>query len=145
MFTVRAAAPSDAQAVQAIFQTNLERAEWLPKRARATDFVQSSEGEQVYVASSNDGTVAGFVSVYIDGSFIHHLHIHPDFQSKSIGRLLLASLQDWLPTPWRLKCVRKNQRALAFYLRNDWRETGSGESEDGAYVVLEWNGKSAGP
>ncbi|WP_211473085.1 GNAT family N-acetyltransferase [Collimonas humicola] len=139
MFKVRAATPSDSHAVQEIFRTNIENAEWLPELARVSDFAKASEGELVFVASSSDGEVVGFVSVYVEDSFIHHLYVRSDFQNKGIGRSLLSSLQHWLPVPWRLKCVRKNQRALSFYLRNDWREVGVGESEDGAYVVLEWH------
>jgi len=139
MFKVRAAIPSDSHAVQDIFKTSIENAEWLPELARVSDFAKSSEGELVYVASSNDGEVVGFVSVQIDGSFVHHPYVHADFQNTGVGRSLLSSLQHWLPAPWRLKCIRKNQRALAFYLRNDWREVGSGESKDGTYAVLEWH------
>jgi len=141
MFKVRAATPSDSHALQEIFRTNIENAEWLPELARVSDFAKSSEGELVFVASSSDEEVVGFVSVQADGSFIHHLYVHSDFQNKGIGRSLLSSLQQWLPVPWRLKCVRKNQSALSFYLRNDWREAGSGESKDGPYVVLEWHRK----
>ncbi|WP_050465944.1 GNAT family N-acetyltransferase [Herbaspirillum autotrophicum] len=141
MLTVGAAVPSDARAIQDIFQANMASAEWLLEKARVTDFAKSSEGEHVYVASLPDGTVAGFVSVYVEDSFVHHLHVHSGLRNKGVGRLLLRSLQNWLPAPWRLKCVRKNRGALDFYLRNDWREVGCGESEDGAYAVLEWRGK----
>lgn len=123
----------------------MESAAWLPKQARVTNFAASSEGEHVYVASSQDGRVIGFISVYVEESFVHHLHVHAGFRNKGVGRLLLASLQDWLPAPWRLKCVRKNRRALDFYLRNDWREVSCGESEDGAYAILEWHGNFSAP
>lgn len=119
------------------FGASIESAEWLPEQGRATDFASSSKGEQVYVATARDEQIVGFVSVQAKSAVIHHLYVHPDFRSQGVGYSMLLSLREWLPTPWQLKCVLKNQQALAFYLKNGWREVGKGESEDGAFVVLE--------
>jgi GNAT superfamily N-acetyltransferase len=129
----------DAQAVQRIYASCISTADWLPEQARvAVDFAQSSMGELVHVAAASNGEVVGFISVLASESFVHHLYVHHDARGKGVGRQLLLSLQPWLATPWRLKCVRANQRALAFYIRFGWGEIATGESEHGPYAVLEW-------
>ncbi len=139
MYEVRAATSADAHAVQDIFAWCIATADWLPEQVRAAvDFAHVSAGEVVHVAVAHNGAVLGFVSVFTPESFVHHLYVHPDAQGCGIGRLLLSSLEQWLCVPWRLKCVRANQRALDFYLGLGWREVACGESEDGPYAVLEW-------
>ena len=141
MIDVRPATAADAPAVQRIYAASIGKAEWLPEQARlVTDFGQASVGEVVHVAATNSGEVLGFVSVQPDASFVHHLFIKADSQRQGIGRLLLASLEPWLLAPWRLKCVRANGSALAFYAALGWCEVGSGESDQRAYAVLEWSG-----
>jgi GNAT superfamily N-acetyltransferase len=140
---VRAATPADIVAMQNIFAACIGGAGWLPASSRLqTDFARVSAGEIQYVATAGDevrnGDVLGFISVQPQESFVHHLYVHPDFCGRGVGRALLTSLQTWLPSPWRLKCVRANRRALAFYAARGWREVGKGESADGAYAILEW-------
>ena len=136
---VRAATATDASAIQAIFAAGVATADWLPTQARtALDFAHSSANEVVHVAVAHNGEVLGFVSVQPCEAFVHHIYVHADAQRRGVGRLLLASLESWLRVPWRLKCVRANQRACAFYIALGWREVATGESEHGPYVVLEW-------
>jgi [ribosomal protein S5]-alanine N-acetyltransferase len=140
---IRAATVADMFAVQNIFAACIGSAEWLPEPSRLqTDFARVSAGERQYVAASDgkagNGDVLGFVSVQPQESFVHHLYVHPDFCGQGVGRALLTSLESWLLTPWRLKCVRTNHRALAFYAARGWCEVGKGESADGTYAVLEW-------
>ena len=138
MIEVSPATSADIDAVQRIYALSVGTAEWLPEHARlATDFGAVSVGEVVHVAATNSGEVLGFVSVQPDASFVHHLFVRADVKGQGIGRRLLASLEPWLPAPWQLKCVRANQPALAFYAALGWREVASGESEHGAYAVLE--------
>ena len=70
-------------------------------------------------------------------AFIHHLYVRNGSRQKGIGKQLLDALSSRLPRPWRLKCVRANDGALAFYLDHGWREISSGVGEDGPYSVLE--------
>jgi GNAT superfamily N-acetyltransferase len=133
IYEVRPLRIIDAQAVQRIYAGCISTADWLPAQARAAvDFAQSSVGELVYVAAASNGEVVGFISVQPAESFVHHLYVHHEARGKGVGRELLLSLQPWLAAPWRLKCVRANQRALA------WCEVAAGESEHGPYAVLEW-------
>lgn len=42
-----------------------------------------------------------------------------------------------MPRPYRLKCILKNQNAVAFYRKNNWLEVDRGIGEDGEYLLLE--------
>ncbi|NDG42296.1 MAG: GNAT family N-acetyltransferase, partial [Betaproteobacteria bacterium] len=76
MITVRLAEPRDAADIQRIFERTLREADWLPKGADPdTDFLRNSGGETVYVGLSPQGEVAGFLSLYTPGKFIHHLYV----------------------------------------------------------------------
>jgi ribosomal protein S18 acetylase RimI-like enzyme len=139
MYEVRPAKTADAQAVQNIYASCISTADWLPEQVRAAvDFAQSSVGELVNVATASNGEIVGFISVQPSESFVHHLYVHADYRGEGVGRQLLLSLQPSLSVPWRLKCIRANQRAFDFYIRFGWCEVASGESEHGHYAVLEW-------
>ena len=91
----------------------------------------------IFLGENEDGAILGFISVWEPDHFIHHLFVHPDHQRQGIGQLLLSSLYSWLALPYRLKCVAKNQVALAFYEKNGWVEVGRGVGEEGDYLLLE--------
>lgn len=139
MLTIRQATAADVGAIQSIYAMSILEATWLPESAKICPvFSEVSIGELVYVAVSASDVVVGLVSVYVAESFIHHLYVHPDARGASIGKELLASLNAWLPQPWRLKCVLQNSEALKFYRRGGWNEVGSGESEHGPFLVLSY-------
>ena len=135
--SIHIARDADAAAVQALYQRLIGSADWLPPAARAdTDFALASVGEALTVSTSPAGALRGFISVQIADAFVHHLYIAPEFQRQGVARALLASLSP--AKAWRLKCVRLNRLALAFYTALGWRETGGGEGGHGAYALLEW-------
>ena len=139
MYCVRPATPADAGALQSIYASCLQTADWLPALSRVRpDFAGASRGETVFVATMKDGRVVGLVAVWTLEDFIHHLYVAPAFRRRGVGQLLLASLDAWLAPPWRLKCVRKNHRAYAFYRQLGWIEVGAGSSADGPFALLEW-------
>lgn len=76
-------------------------------------------GERVDVAEV-DGVIAGFIGVYAEKQFIHHLYIAQPFRRQGIGAALLDSIEAWLPRPFRLKCVEANAEALTFYRSRGW-------------------------
>ena len=138
MHQVRAAKSTDAAAIQRFFERVIREAEWLPDSARSeTDFVASSPGESVFVCYAANGELAGLLAVYVPEAFIHHLYVAPEHQRQGVGTALLGSLASWLPLPWRLKCVRANRSAQAFYQSVGWRQIGTGNSDQGPYLLLE--------
>jgi GNAT superfamily N-acetyltransferase len=137
MFRVRPFEERDRETVAAIYRQCRSEATWLPATAKDSDFARDTEGEVMLVAVGSDDEPEGFVSVWEPDAFIHHLYVRARSRQKGIGTQLLESLGSRLPLPWRLKCLRANDKALAFYLRHGWLEVSSGESDDGPYAVLE--------
>ncbi|GGF06952.1 GNAT family N-acetyltransferase [Hymenobacter cavernae] len=137
--TIRKAQPNDSARLAEIFlQSRRSGFFWLdPERFQLDDFERQTQGEVVWVAEK-DSELAGFISVDEADAFIHHLFVAPGYQRLGIGRHLLRSLREWLPTPYTLKCLAKNKKARAFYKKNNWRIVGEGRSGTGAYLVLEF-------
>ncbi len=137
---IRPAVPGDSADLQTIYADSMIGADWLPDATRHSPlFSEVSRGEVIHVAASACGRIVGFVSVQPAAPFIHHLYVRADARSVGMGAMLLDSLKAWLPMPWRLKCVRRNTGALAFYARAGWHEVGSGESADGEYLLLSYD------
>lgn len=138
MFRVRPFVDGDRAALEAIYRNGRAEATWLPSAAREnSDFARDTDGEAIFVAAGDDDEPLGFVSVWEPESFIHHLYVRRDSRQGGIGKALLESLRTRLPTPWKLKCLRANDGALAFYFSQGWREVTSGVGEDGPFAVLE--------
>lgn len=108
-----------------------------PNKFKLEDFKKTTVGEVIFVAEDQDGKILGFISIWEQDKFIHHLFVAPDHQRKGIGGLLIRSLLPWLSLPYRLKCVAKNKEALAFYQKTGWIEVEWGTGEDGDYFLLE--------
>lgn len=100
------------------------------------DFDTQTCGERVLVAEDDAGAATGFVSVWEPDAFIHHLYVSPGRQRQGIGRALLQAA-GWPRLPLRLKCLARNEAALAFYRAHGFVETGTGTADDGDYLVLE--------
>lgn len=137
MSRVRPFEEKDAQALAAIYRECRTEAAWHSRVATDSDFARDTKGELLLVAVDGDDEPEGFVSAWEPDAFIHHLYVRTGSQRNGVGTQLLEALRARLPGPWRLKCVRANDRALAFYLREGWREISSGVGEDGPYAVLE--------
>ena len=140
MHFTRRAEKRDIESINAIFAKAASSAQWLPPEERSKmDFTKVSEGETVVVCYSREGDILGFVSVYEPESFIHHLYVAPNCQGQGVGTGLLHSLEAWVPMPWHLKCVERNENALAYYLSQGWVEETRAEGPEGAYVLLKKN------
>lgn len=138
MFRVRPFEDKDRSALETIYRDGRSGATWLPAAVKdKADFARDTEGEVLLVAVGGDGEPVAFISVWEPDAFVHHVYVRKGSQQKGIGKQLLDALGPRLPKPWRLKCVRANDRALAFYLDQGWMEVASGVSEDGPYAVLE--------
>lgn len=138
---IRKAKETDIPQLEKLFLvTRQQTFHWeRPDKFKLKDYKNATEGETVFVAEENSGEIIGFISVWEKDirPFIHHLFVSPGHQKKGIGAFLIRNLFAWLPRPYRLKCVLKNQDALAFYLKNNWLEIDRSIGEDGEYALLE--------
>ena len=142
MLRVLPATVSDMPNVERIFHETISVAPWIPEHARALpDFAAESAGELVFVCRNPDDCVLGFISIWEPEAFIHHLYVDPLHKRCGVGSTLLGSLDQWLPKPWRLKCVEKNTSAHAFYRALGWRTIDRGEGDHGTYLLLEYIGR----
>jgi len=142
---IRPANFSDTPALESIFLlTRRHTFNWEePNKFKLKDFTLMTKGETVYLAENSSGEIIGFISVYQHDTpaFIHHFFVSPHHQRRGVGKALMESLFEWLNFPYRLKCLTKNEKAIAFYLKNNWYALEEGASEDGLYLLLELNGK----
>jgi ribosomal protein S18 acetylase RimI-like enzyme len=93
-----------------------------PSHFRLEDFDEQTRGEQIWVAEQG-GTPCGFVSVWGDESFVHHLYVSVDWHGQGLGRALLAQGLAAFQKPASLKVATHNTAALAFYHRLGWQNT----------------------
>ena len=124
--------------LETIYRECRAEATWLPSVVKEkSDFARDTEGEALLVAVRSDDEPVGFVSVWMPDAFLHHLYVRSGSRQKGIGKGLLNALGARLPMPWKLKCLRANDGAFAFYLNQGWREVSSDVGEDGPFAVLE--------
>jgi GNAT superfamily N-acetyltransferase len=109
---------------------------WPSEQFQLMDFDAQTDGEQVLLAEF-DGLCVGFISVWAQDHFIHHLYIAENHARQGIGRALLAALPGWPGTCYRLKCLVRNAGALAFYDACGFTQIGAGTSEEGDYLLLQ--------
>ncbi|MET0634555.1 MAG: GNAT family N-acetyltransferase [Chitinophagaceae bacterium] len=107
-----------------------------PEEFRLMDFDDQTEGEQLMVARV-DGRVAGFISLWKEDDFIHHLYVDRRYQGQGVGAELLKAGYRKLGPVARLKCLVNNIRAIRFYERQGFIEMGRGGSEHGDYILFE--------
>jgi GNAT superfamily N-acetyltransferase len=133
---VRPFAEKDRPALESIYRESRAEAAWLPATLRRhSHFSQATEGEVILVAVGDNDDPEGFISVWEPDRFIHHLYVRKGDRRKGIGTALLDALQ--IPKPWRLKCLRANSEATAFYRVQGWIEVSSGVNEEGPFATLE--------
>jgi GNAT superfamily N-acetyltransferase len=141
MIKIRKAKASDILQLEKLFLiTRRQTFKWEnPDKFKLDDYEKATVGEIVFVAENENNKILGFISVWDKESppFIHHLFVSSNHQREGIGMLLIRSLFDWLPLPYRLKCVARNTKAVAFYQKNGWVEVERGLSKEGEYLLLE--------
>jgi len=104
------------------------------KEVSLDEFKMQVEGEQIYVATM-DKRIVGFVSVWEDGNFIHHLYVDPAHQNRNIGRALIDKCKEILGLPLSLKCIEKNTGACSFYEKNGWVIDARDIGPEGPYIL----------
>ncbi|QHB31743.1 GNAT family N-acetyltransferase [Yersinia canariae] len=112
---------------------------WLDgEHFRLEDFDRVTLGETILVAIEGESH-AGFASIFMEESFLHNLFVDPKAQHSGVGLALLQATQHRFNSHGSLKCLAKNQHALAFYQKNGWVAIATGKSNDGDYVLMHWH------
>jgi GNAT superfamily N-acetyltransferase len=97
----------------------------------------------MFVARNHEN-ILGFISIWSEEDFIHHLYVSQSHQKRGIGKALVDVAKRRTSGPLRLKCDRFNTQALAFYRRTGWVEIEHISTSDVPYIVLENNGSVKG-
>lgn len=122
MIEIRPYRHSDRPALSNIYlKCRLDTFSWVPKEVfDLSDFEKETEGEKILVTTVNSQP-AGFISIWMQDHFIHHLFIDSDHQNKGLGKALLAEGLKIMGRPARLKCVIQNAKACRFYEKLGWK------------------------
>ncbi len=137
-WTIRPAREEDMQTLAEIYlHVRRETFRWVDRdRFALEDFATHTNGERLFVCEDGHGTIAGFAAIWEPDDFIHMLYILPAFQGRGAGKALLAALPDWPRRRYRLKCLVKNIRAMAFYRMLGFEIIGDGASPEGDYKEM---------
>lgn len=145
MIRIRRATDADTPSLELLFlAARLDAFHWCaPSSFRLSDFSVQTEGEIIHLAEDDEtpgSPPLGFISVWLLENFVHHLYVSPGHQRKGIGTQLLGSLGQWLPLPYQLKCLGKNETAIAFYQKHGWTRLSLGSDALGDYLLMQYDG-----
>ena len=96
------------------------------------DFDIETKGECILTAIS-DNIAIGFISVWAEDNFIHHLYVEQKYHGKGIGTQLLKAVLNRSDFPVTLKCLenntgdRKASLLVATEIRGNIRQLGAGK------------------
>lgn len=112
----------DRQVLHQIYlKGRIETFDWVDTSAYAlNDFDTETAGEYILVAEE-ENTLIGFIAVWKEESFIHHLYVDSSRHKKGIGKALLKAVTGVLDQPVRLKCLINNKNAVSFYKSQGWK------------------------
>lgn len=108
---------------------------WLDESHFKTSFEEDTYEETIFVATVNN-KIVGFISIWEEDGFVHHLYIDEEYQNRGIGKLLLNYVLEIIPYNITLKCLKRNKKAINFYSRYGFKEISHGNSEDGEYILF---------
>lgn len=140
--TLRQANPDDSEfaycAKRAAFREYVEKV-WGWDEERQRQLHQQRFGAQDFRVINLDGTDVGIMAVVVasDCVQVNQLFILPERQCMGIGRRCMSLIIEearQLGLPVRLRVLKVNSRALAFYQRLGFVCTGESDSHD----LLEW-------
>jgi ribosomal protein S18 acetylase RimI-like enzyme len=75
-----------------------------------------ANGWSLYVADDG-GRLAAMLALHLPDNYLDQLFVAPEYQGKSLGRMLLAFTRAHLPDEIWLRCVRENEKAWRWYER----------------------------
>jgi ribosomal protein S18 acetylase RimI-like enzyme len=93
--------------IEAASDTLLER---LRMRVRA----EVAKGWSLHVADDG-GKLAAMLALHLPDNYLDQLFVAPEYQGRSLGRMLLAFTRAHLPDEIWLRCVRENEKAWRWY------------------------------
>lgn len=107
----------------------LDEAEW---RWRAAGHGQPPERSQRWVAVADDGDWVATASAFVDDEGTAHLvavYVRPEHRGSGVAELVVTPALEWARDVAKverllLQVVETNERALGFYRREGWVETG---------------------
>ena len=130
---VRRARPDEMAACARLYVRVLsDTFTWMPpERHREADFLAAAREEEIYVAFEA-GRLVGLAALYRPQLFLHSLYVIE--RGRGVGRALLAHVSTAAGGRLQLKCQAANLGAQAFYAREGFRCTETGE--DGGVAWL---------
>ena len=93
-----------------------EASNFLLAQLRARVRREVEQGWSLFVAD-NGGTLAAMLALHLPQLHLDQLFVAPAYQSRSLGRQLLAFTRTHLPDEIHLRCVRENEKAWRWYER----------------------------
>ncbi|MEA5428811.1 GNAT family N-acetyltransferase [Arcicella lustrica] len=138
MILITESKPTDLPALRTLFlQERINTFTWLNTSLFSiADFDKETAGEFVLVAKE-DNKIVGFITVWEEDNFIHHLFIDEKHQNQGIGTVLIKAVIDKFGLPIKLKCLSNNTKAVEFYQRKGFEEKGKGATTNGTFILFE--------
>lgn len=131
--TVRRARPEELAACAELYVHVLrDTFTWIPpERHSEGDFLRAARDEEIFVALEDD-RIVGTAALYRPQAFLHSLYVIE--RGRGIGKALLAYVSAAAGGALQLKCQAANARAQAFYAREGFRCTETGEDGGVAWM-----------
>ena len=134
---IEPSSPKDLPEILNIFNLSREENGSFPGRSYCMSAFQGAiEGEKILVARVA-GEVAGFVSVWAQNNFLHHLFVSPKHQRKGVGKALISAIVREFGVPITLKCIKANTQARCFYENLGWQPREESIGPEGPYILYE--------
>jgi ribosomal protein S18 acetylase RimI-like enzyme len=120
--TIRPARPEEYDEIARVWMNSwvstglAEPSEFLLANLRARVRHEIEKGWSLFVADV-DGRLAAMLALHVPNRYLDQLFVAPEYQSRSLGRRLLAFTRTHLPDEIWLRCVRENERAWRWYER----------------------------
>ena len=120
--TIRPARPDEYDEIARVWMnswvsTGLEEvSNFLLAKLRARIPMEIEKGWSLHVADDG-GTLAAMLALHLPDRYLDQLFVAPEYQGRSVGRMLLAFTRAQLPDEIWLRCVRENEKAWRWYER----------------------------
>lgn len=108
----------DSEEVFKIFQSTRSQMSYLPAVhtiEETKNFIYKLVKSKNVLIAKDGNKAAGFI--YANDSYVEHLYVHPNFQNKGVGKLLLDYVKTENPNGLYLWVFEENKDAIRFYER----------------------------